>query len=55
MKDGTGPQPIGNLIYATFRATHITLEHPAVSEKVLKPLSPQPDVFDVSESFTPTK
>lgn len=52
MKDGTGPQPIGNLIYATFRATHIPMNHLAVTEKTLEPLSPQPDEFYVSKSKT---
>lgn len=45
MKDGTTPQPVGNLIYATFRATHIPIEHPAVKGKSLKPLDPQPEVY----------
>jgi hypothetical protein len=45
MKDGTTPQPVGNLVYATFRATHIPIDHPAVKDKVLKPLDPQPEVY----------
>ncbi len=45
MKDGTTPQPVGPLSYATFRATHIPIDHPSVKGKELKPLSPQPDVF----------
>jgi hypothetical protein len=45
MKDGTTPQPVGNLIYATFRATHIPIDHPAVKGKVLKPLDPQPEAY----------
>jgi hypothetical protein len=45
MKDGTSPQPIGPLVYATFRATHIPLDHPAVKGKTLQPLTPQPNHF----------
>jgi hypothetical protein len=45
MKDGTTPQPVGNLSYATFRATHIPMDHPAVKDKVLTPLEPQPAVY----------
>jgi hypothetical protein len=45
MPDGTGPQPIGNLIYATFRASHIPADHPALIGKDLKPLEPQPAIF----------
>jgi hypothetical protein len=45
MKDGTTPQPVGNLVFATFRATHIPIDHPAVKDKVLKPLDPQPAVY----------
>ncbi len=45
MKDGTTPQPVGNLMFATFRATHIPIDHPAVKDKVLKPLDPQPAVY----------
>ena len=44
MPDGTVPQPVGPLVYATFRATHIGIDHPAVKGKVLKPLAPQPEV-----------
>jgi Arylsulfotransferase (ASST) len=45
MKDGTTPQPVGPLSFATFRATHIPIDHPAVKDKVLKPLDPQPAVY----------
>jgi hypothetical protein len=45
MPDGTGPQPVGPFIYATFRATHISIDHPAVKGKTLQPLSPQPEAF----------
>lgn len=44
MKDGTGPQPIGDLIYATFRATHISSDDPALRNKSLEPLDPQPPI-----------
>ena len=40
--DGTTPQPVGPLKYATFRATHIPMDHPAVAGKDLRPLDPQP-------------
>ncbi|MEO5582814.1 MAG: aryl-sulfate sulfotransferase, partial [Saprospiraceae bacterium] len=46
MKDGTYPQPIGKFVFATFRATHIPLDHPAVKGKTLVPLNPQPVFFD---------
>ncbi|MBK8504128.1 MAG: aryl-sulfate sulfotransferase [Saprospiraceae bacterium] len=49
MSDGTGPQPTGDLIYATFRASHIEAHHPALAGKELKPLDPQPEVFVVPE------
>lgn len=45
MPDGSFPQPVGPLIYATFRATHITMDHPAVKGKTLEPLNPQPEVY----------
>jgi len=44
MPDGTFPQPVGPLIYATFRATHISIDHPAVAGKSLLPLDPQPAI-----------
>ncbi|MCB0665523.1 MAG: aryl-sulfate sulfotransferase [Saprospiraceae bacterium] len=43
MPDGTGPQPVSNLIHATFRATHIASNDPALEGKSLEPLVPQPD------------
>jgi len=46
MPDGTFPQPVGPLIYATFRATHIPIDHPAVAGKVLEPLDPQPAIYE---------
>ena len=45
MKDGTSPQPVGPFVYATFRATHIPLDHPAVKGKDLKALDPQPEPY----------
>ncbi len=45
MPDHTFPQPVGPMVYATFRATHISNNHPAVIHKVLKPISPQPEVY----------
>jgi hypothetical protein len=45
MPDGTTPQPIGPFTYATFRATFIPADHPAVAGKDLKPLNPQPQVY----------
>jgi hypothetical protein len=47
MPDGTFPQPVGNFVFATFRATHIALDHPAVKGKMLKPLVPQPKPFEL--------
>lgn len=49
MPDGTFPQPVGPLIYATFRATHIMADHPSVKGKTLEPLSPQPEVYKVEK------
>ncbi|MCB0686977.1 MAG: aryl-sulfate sulfotransferase [Saprospiraceae bacterium] len=46
MPDGTSPQPISNFIHATFRATHIALDDPALTHKKLEVLQPQPD-FDL--------
>ena len=47
MKDGTFPQPVGPFLFATFRATHIPIDHPAVKDKALKPLVPQPKAFEM--------
>ena len=49
MPDGTFPQPVGPFTYATFRATHIARDHPAIANKVLDPLSPQPSVYKPKE------
>ncbi len=43
--DGTSPQPVGPLVYATFRATHIPIDHPGLAGRDLKPLDPQPPDF----------
>jgi len=45
MKDGTAPQPIGPFVYATFLATHIPIDHPAVKGRTLNPLDPQPEGY----------
>ncbi|MFT6810933.1 MAG: hypothetical protein ACJA01_004179 [Saprospiraceae bacterium] len=42
MSDGTFPQPVGPFVYATFRATHVSIDHPAIRGKNLTPLYPQP-------------
>jgi len=49
MPDGTFPQPIGPFIYATFRATHIGMDHPALVGKILNPIDPQPDIFNLKK------
>lgn len=46
MPDGTYPQPVGPFIYATFRATHIPKDHPALSGRALQPLEPQPEAYE---------
>ena len=43
--DGTAPQPVGPFVYATFRATHIPLNHPAVAGRGLQALEPQPPPY----------
>jgi hypothetical protein len=40
--DGTTPQPVGPFIYATFRSTHVSVDHPALAGRELAPLDPQP-------------
>lgn len=40
--DGSTPQPVGPFIYATFRATHISADHPGLAGRALAPLNPQP-------------
>lgn len=46
MPDGTTPQPVGPFTYATFRATHVSSDHPAVRGKELKGVAPQPPVYE---------
>lgn len=46
MPDGTSPQPTGPFTYATFRATHIMLDHPAVAGKNLMAMHPQPKAYE---------
>lgn len=45
-EDGTTPQPVGPFVYATFRATHIPVDHPAVAGRELQPLEPQPPAYE---------
>jgi len=45
MPDGTFPQPVGPFKYATFRATHIDIDHPALVGKLLEPIDPQPENY----------
>jgi hypothetical protein len=45
LPDGGFPQPVGPHEYATFRATHIPSDHPAVAGRTLEPLDPQPNVY----------
>jgi hypothetical protein len=46
MPDGTAPQPIGPFKYATFRATHISMDHPALNDRIIDPIEPQPAYYD---------
>ena len=43
--DGTRPHPVGPLVYASFRATHIPANHPALEGRDLKPFDPQPPAY----------
>ncbi len=47
--DGTSPQPVGPFVYATFRSTHIAADHPAVADRNLVPLDPQPPAYKPPE------
>ena len=49
MPDGTTPQPVGPFVYATFRATHIPADHPALEGKTLSPMEPQPEVYKTED------
>jgi len=44
MPDGTKPQPVGPFEYASFRATHIMINNPALKDKMLEPIDPQPAI-----------
>ena len=44
--DGTTPQPVGPFIYATFRSTHVSTDHPALAGRKLTPLDPQPPAHE---------
>ncbi|MEE8218602.1 MAG: aryl-sulfate sulfotransferase [Vicinamibacteria bacterium] len=43
--DGSFPHPVGEATYAVFRATKIPPDHPALAERDLKPLDPQPEIL----------
>ncbi len=45
MPDGTKPQPVGPFEYASFRATHIPADHPALDNMVLEPIDSQPEAY----------
>ncbi len=45
MPDGTSPQPVGPFVYATFRSTHIPVDHPAIAGRNLAPIEPQPPAY----------
>jgi hypothetical protein len=47
--DGTTPQPVGPFIYATFRSTHVSVDHPALADRELTPLDPQPPAHEPQE------
>ncbi|MCZ6498284.1 MAG: aryl-sulfate sulfotransferase [Gammaproteobacteria bacterium] len=53
--DGTSPQPVGPLVYATFRATHIPIDHPGLAGRDLKPLDPQPPAYVPPEQPAPAE
>ena len=42
--DGSPPHPVGKATYATFRATKLAPDHPALVGRDLRPLVPQPPV-----------
>lgn len=45
LPDGSFAQPVGSFRYAQFRATHIAPDHPALVDKELNPLDPQPEPY----------
>jgi hypothetical protein len=42
--DGSPPHPVGKATYATFRATKLAPDHPALAGRDLQPLDPQPPI-----------
>ena len=42
--DGLPPHPVGKTTYATFRATKLAPDHPALAGRDLRPLDPQPPI-----------
>ena len=45
LPDGSVAQPTGPFLYAQFRSTHFSPDHPAFAGKELKPIEPQPEPF----------
>ena len=45
LPDGSPPHPVGPFLYGQFRATHISVDHPGLTGKDLKPLAPQPEPY----------
>ena len=43
MPDGSPPHPVGENTYAVFRATKVSVDHPALTGRDLSPLDPQPE------------
>ena len=43
--DGSLPQPSGPFIFWQLRTSHIAADHPALRDKILKPLEVQPEVY----------
>ena len=41
------PRNVMNMTHSTFRATFVPADHPALQGKELKPLDPQPEVFEM--------
>ncbi len=55
LPDGKFPQPVGPHEYAVFRATQVPADHPALVNKVLEPLNPQPNVYVPKPKEAPEK
>jgi hypothetical protein len=49
MPDGTKVQPVGPFQYASFRATHIMMDNPAIKDKLLEPIDPQPAIDEIKK------